>query len=200
MRRDRAGRAWRGLLAAAFATFVASFSHALADGSPAPLLGVLLAFAIAAPVCVLLAGRRFSWVRLSIAVAASQFAFHGLLLVGVGIDTGAGFVPAAGTHAHGVAAVAATGASPAAVHGHADLAMWLAHAGAALVTILAFGWGERAFRMLLDLAGWRIAARFADWRPTPVAVRLPAPVERAFAPHPVRLLSPVWRRGPPIAA
>jgi hypothetical protein len=197
MRRSRAGRAGRGVAAAVVATLAASVSHSIADGAPAPAIGVLLALLIATPVCIALAGRRFSWWRLALAVAASQFAFHALLLVGVGTDPSVAFAPA-GAHVHGVEALAA--GAPGVVHDHAGLAMWVGHAIAAAVTVLAFGKGEQALRRLLELAGWRLVARMPRWRPAPVAVRLPSPVGRAFSAHPAELLSEVSRRGPPLPA
>ncbi|MEN2740248.1 hypothetical protein ABCS02_20825 [Microbacterium sp. X-17] len=197
MTANRASRTWRGIAAAVFATFAASLSHSVANGTPAPALGVILALTLSVPVCIALAGRRFSWVRLSVAVALSQFAFHGLLLIGVGTDPSTGFTPS-GAHVHGVAAIAATGT--AVPHDHAGLAMWGAHAIAALITVLVFGKGEQALRRLLDLAGWRLVARLVAWRPAPVAVRLPAPAGRVFVPHPAELLSEVSRRGPPLPA
>lgn len=199
MRTSRAVRAWRGLSAAAFATFAASVSHAIADGEPPPAIGVLLALTVSMPVCVALAGRRFSWFRLGLAVALSQFAFHALLLIGVG--AAGTFVPAAGAHVHGVAAVApdAGGALPL-PHDHASTAMWIAHACAAIVTILAFGRGEQALGRLIELSGWRLVARLIAWRPAPVEARLPVPLGRTFRVHAVRFLSGVSRRGPPLPA
>jgi len=196
----RGARAGRGLLAAAVATFAASVSHSVADGEPAPWLGILLALTLSTPVCVALARRRFSWVRLSLAIGASQFAFHGLLLVGVGMDGAAAALP--GGHAHGAAAIAPVlaDAAPAVAPSHTDPGMWIAHAIAAAVTILAFGLGERALRALLALSGWSLAARLVTWRPAPVAPRLPAPVGRVFAAHRFELSSVVRRRGPPLAA
>ncbi len=94
MRTSRAVRAGRGVAAAAFATFAASVSHALADGTPPPAVGVLLALTIAVPLCVALTGRRFSWLRLALAVAGSQFVFHALLQVGIASDAAMPFSPA----------------------------------------------------------------------------------------------------------
>ena len=155
----RAGRTYRGLIAALVATFVASVSHSVADGEPAAMIGIVLALVFAAPVCIALAGRTLSWLRLSIAVAASQFAFHGLLLVGVG--SGSGSHPL-GTHLHGADLAGALGTT--ALHAgaghpdHAQPAMWIAHAIAAVLTVLALGRGERAIRALLELTGWNLVA------------------------------------------
>lgn len=201
MRASRAVRAWRGLSAAAFATFAASISHAIADGEPPPAVGVLLALTLAAPVCVALAGRRFSWPRLAAAVGLSQFAFHALLLIGVGAGGPGVFAPAAGTHVHGIAALAPVASGTAVLpHDHASAAMWMAHAIAAVVTIVAFGRGEQAVHRLIELSGWRLATRLIAWYPAPIGARLPAPSGRVFRAHAVHFLSEVSRRGPPLPA
>ncbi|MGN8027570.1 hypothetical protein [Microbacterium sp. 22242] len=198
----RAGRTYRGLIAALVATFVASVSHSVADGAPAPLIGIVLALLFAAPVCVALAGRTLSWTRLSIAVVLSQFAFHGLLLIGVGSGTGH-LATTQGAHLHGAATAAAFGTtalSAAGLPDHTQPAMWLAHVIAALLTVIALGRGEQALRALLELTGWTAVALVLDWQPLPVrrvqpAARASAPVLRSrFA------LTVVQRRGPPLAA
>jgi hypothetical protein len=197
-RSTRAIRAWRGLAAAAFATFAAALSHSAAQGGLAPLIGIVIAFTLAAPVCVALAGRRMSWLRLSVAVVLSQAAFHGLLMVGVG---GAASSALSRTDAHG--AHIGMGGASASVHAmssHTDAWMWVAHAGAAALTVLAFGKGEQAVRALLTL----VARRLIAWR----SVTLPTPIRaprldgfgRLLAAPGFVLLSVVQRRGPPLAA
>jgi hypothetical protein len=197
----RAGRTVRGLIAALVATFVAAVSHSTADGVPAPLIGILLALLFAAPVCIALAGRRLSWIRLSIAVGLSQVAFHGLLLIGVGSGSGS-VTPGVGAHLHGTELAGALG-STAVDAGHAlhlQPAMWVAHAIAAVLTVLALGRGEQALRALLALTGWNLVARLLTASPTP-AHRVPSargvvvPVLRSH-----HVLTVVSRRGPPLAA
>lgn len=196
-RGSRAGRTGRGLAAAAFATFVAALSHSVAQAEPAPMLGVLLALVLAAPVCVALAGRRLSWLRLSAGVVLSQAVFHTLLMIGVGEATSTAMTPA-GDHGMHAATLAATGAAHGAVH--TDAGMWAAHVLAAAVTIIAFGAGEQALRRLLQLVSRRLVA----WRVVtlPVLVRAPRPLVfgRLITDPGFRLLSVVSRRGPPLAA
>ncbi|MDQ4215871.1 hypothetical protein [Microbacterium capsulatum] len=199
----RAGRTFRGLIAALVATFVASVSHALADGAPAPLLGVVLALVFAAPVCVALAGRRLSWTRLSIAVALSQFAFHGLMLVGVGAGSGS-LASVPGGHLHGAEMVKALGATalPAgALHpDHSGIGMWIAHAIAAVLTVLALGRGEQAVRALIVLTGWDEAARLIAWRASAPFRTPSAPHAEVAEPRLLFAVVSVLRRGPPPAA
>lgn len=197
----RAGRTVRGLIAALVATFVASVSHSTADGAPAPLIGMVLALLFAAPVCIALAGRRLSWIRLSIAVGLSQIAFHGLLLVGVGSGSGT-VAPALGAHAHGAELANALG-STAVDPGHAlhlQPAMWVAHAIAAVLTVLALGRGEQALRALLDLTGWTLVARLLVAAPVPAHRPVPAPHALVPALRSLFSLTVVSRRGPPLAA
>ena len=199
----RAGRTVRGLIAALVATFVASVSHSTADGTPAPLIGMVLALLFAAPVCIALAGRTMNWIRLSLAVGLSQFAFHGLLLIGVGSGSGSGSVTAGlGGHLHGADLAGALG-STAVGPGHAlhlQPAMWIAHAIAAVLTVLALGRGEQTLRALLELTGWTLVARLLTSPPMPTH-RVPA-APSALAPvlRSGFVLTVVSRRGPPRAA
>ncbi|MCE4026180.1 hypothetical protein LXM50_09355 [Microbacterium sp. Au-Mic1] len=197
----RAGRTVRGLIAALVATFVASVSHSTADGMPAPMIGIVLALLFAAPVCIALAGRALSWIRLSVAVGVSQIAFHGLLLIGVGSGSGSIAAGSVG-HLHGSEMADALGAT-AVDAGHAlhlQPAMWVAHAIAAVLTVLALGRGEQALRALLELTGWNLVARLLTAPPAPAhRVRIaPRSVTRALRSGFV--LTVVSRRGPPLAA
>lgn len=196
---SRAARTARGAIAALVATLAASVSHSVADGAPAPAIGVILALIIAVPTCIALAGRRLSWLRLTAAVSLSQFAFHGLLLVGVGSGTGA--EATATGHLHGAGLSAALEGTATALHdGHTGPAMWIAHVLAAVVTILVLGRGEQAVRALASLAGWDLAVRILDWRPAPVRTAPSSPTATPRAPAPRIVLSAVRRRGPPLAA
>ncbi len=196
---SRAGRAWRGILAAAFSVFVAALSHSFAAGDAAPLLGVVLALTVALPVCVLLAGRTLSWMRLSLAVVASQFVFHALLQIGVG-EAGRVAPSAATTMADHMHAVMP--AMLPALHAHhmASPAMWAGHAVAAVLTIAAFGAGERALRALLDLVGWSFVALVLLGVPESPARRVPLPADRTAVLSSLSFLSVAPRRGPPVIA
>lgn len=113
---------------------------------PGPL-GILVPWILSLMVCVLLAGRTLSATRLAASVAASQFLFHVLFVLGTLSPSGA----TSSAHVHGDPLVlpASTGLSGAVV---ADGTMWLGHAVAALITVLALHRGERMLCALRDLA------------------------------------------------
>jgi hypothetical protein len=202
---SRAGRAWRGIAAAAFAVFAAAVSHSAAAGDPAPILGIVLALTVALPVCVLLAGRRLSWVRLGLAVAVSQFVFHILLQVGVGyvgrVVPGASAMPGM----PGMPAAAALHeAMPVMLpaldeHRMTSPAMWVGHAIAAALTIAALGAGERALRALLELVGWSFVARAVQGIAAPQVRRISVFARRTVLSS-LSVLSVAPRRGPPVTA
>ena len=190
--------------------FVAVLSHSIADGRPAPAIGVLLTLVFAVPFCVALAGRELSWVRLSIAVGLSQFVFHGLLLIGItdpaalpGAADAAVAAASQGSHAAHTAQAMLPGIAsvgPASHAAHAGAGMWIAHLIGAIVTVTALGAGERALRALLDLFGWRRLLHVLSWVPSPqrAAVRIAA-AWRFTAPKLV-VLTEMRLRGPPLPA
>ncbi|GAA2186916.1 hypothetical protein GCM10009786_09600 [Leucobacter alluvii] len=201
MTSSRAERTSRGLVVAAIASFIAVFSHAVADGGSVPVLGLLLALVFSAPVCIALAGRRLSWTRLALAVGASQFAFHGLLSLGLG---GGSFALGAGGHQHELvqsAQVLPFGGAEAAVHlEHGGHAMWIAHACAAVLTVLAIGVGERALVAILGLARLQRVAALFDWSPRPEGDPRPVLAAWRFIAPRLTSLTEMRRRGPPRAA
>ena len=183
---SRSARVARGGVAAGFATFVAAFSHALAGGVAPSAFGMLVCLVIAATVCILLAGRTLSIVRLAASVAISQALFHSLF---VSLGT-----PVIAPHGMGSMIPDA-----AALHPHAGATMWLAHALAALVTVAALRFGERALwglgsttRLLLARLLPVLVVLFA----VPRRVRV---LERRFMPRDLApLLSTMRHRGPPL--
>lgn len=163
MTSTRSARALRGALAAIVSTFVALLSHVAGGGEVPGLLGILVPLVLATAVCVPLAGRRLSIIRVSASVIASQVLFHALFVLGsVGNASassttgGAGHV-GHGSHGSSVAPLLLAtppGSTPAGVpaHAHEHATMWAAHALAAVVTILAVYQGERVVRRLRTLA------------------------------------------------
>lgn len=184
----RWARVIRGTSAAVFATAAAAVSHGLAGGSAPSLFGVMAAFVLAAAVCTTLAGRTVSLPRMAIAVTLSQWLFHSLF-AGLGS-------PQALSHQH---------ATPFAVDegmllGSSTAAMWLGHAVAAVLTVLALAYGEAAFWGIAVTARLLVLRALAV---VPVVIRTPrVVVATRTSPIPgfTVLLSPMRHRGPPAAA
>jgi hypothetical protein len=199
----------RGWLAALVSTFIAVCSHTIAGGSLPSAVAIALSLAFSGMVSVALAGKTLSLLRLALAVAVSQFAFHGAFSL-LGEST---TMPRAADGAgmqHSVAHLASEVASFA-VHSPVvmgtDATMWVGHAVAAAVTIVALRRGERAFWGLFELALvgtgslWRLLARSLPaprWlRPRASSVA----VQRALVPRPVSLVFAfLSHRGPPAFA
>jgi hypothetical protein len=136
----------RGFAASSLAIFVALAGHVSGGGQMPGPLGILVPWVFSFMICVLLAGRSLSLVRLGISVAASQFLFHTLFVLGT-ITPSAVSTP----HVHGVPLVLPpTTGIPEAVT--ADASMWLGHALAALLTVAALHRGERLILLVRDLA------------------------------------------------
>ena len=182
----------RGTIAAAVATFVAAFSHALGGDAAPSWLGVGASFVLSVAICTALSGRALSWWRLAASVAVSQVLFH-VLFSGAGVPV----APAASVaHDHGPAVAALP--MPA-MDEHADR-MILAHVIAGIITLLALRFGERAFWSVTDSARLvvaRVLLVVAPVAAAPTRVILPA-VRSALAPRPIHVPSTHRHRGPPL--
>ncbi|MCU1557029.1 MAG: hypothetical protein JWN09_1024 [Microbacteriaceae bacterium] len=204
----RWARLTRGFIAALFSTFVAICSHTIAGGNVPSLVGLALCLAFSTVLCTLLAGKTLSIVRLTFSVALSQFAFHGAFSLLADARPTSISLPFTHQHSAGematqmathLAAVSPT-AHPAMT---ADARMWLGHAVAAILTIVAFRFGEVAFWSVLELTRLCITRLIVPVlqfkpviRPHPSVVA----AERARLPRPVELvLSALRHRGPPAA-
>ncbi|UNK71020.1 hypothetical protein [Microbacterium sp. H1-D42] len=191
----------RGFVGATIATFVALVSHIVVGGAMPGMLGVAVPWVLSLMISTLLAGRRLSVVRLSAAVVLSQGLFHVLFVLGSFSPRG-GFAP----HVHGNAPMIlgnGTELLPGAGLIPEDAGMWIAHATAAVLTIVALHRGERIVRALAsvasDVALWLRRAVLVA-----VLVRPSAPSARRWAlvaaPRlRARHLSALGRRGPPPA-
>lgn len=198
MRQSRGARLARGASAASIATFAALISHVAADGAMPAAAGIIVPGVLSLMVCTLLAGRRLSLSRLSIAVLLSQGLFHALFVLGASSAH-------IGSPGHDHAAMVAAMPTPVpGVVAWPDPAMWAGHAVAALITIAALYRGERALTALArnahDLVAWlrRRIRLLTGYRP-PV---LPRPLIRVAVwvdASPVHVsLRQLPRRGPPL--
>ncbi|WP_223627315.1 hypothetical protein [Microbacterium sp. EST19A] len=136
----------RGFAAASLATFAALAGHVTGGGQMPGPLGILVPWLFSFMVCVLLAGRKLSVIRLSISVTISQLLFHVLFVLGTIEPSGT-----AVGHVHGAPLVLPGGAgvTEAVV---ADGTMWVGHLLAAIVTVLVAHRGERMLLALRALA------------------------------------------------
>ena len=193
MRPSRRTPLLRGSLGATIATFVALVSHVGVGGSMPGMLGIAVPWVLSLTISTLLAGRRLSLVRLSIAVALSQGLFHVLFVLG-SITPRGGFTP----HVHGAVPMLSGGATALVPE---DAGMWIAHGFAAALTVFALHRGERIVRALAsvasDIALWlrRVVAEAVLVRSA-----VPAPARWVCAaPRPRALhLTAHGRRGPPL--
>jgi len=145
MSSSRSTRTLRGVVAAAFSTFIALLSHVAGGGSMPGILGIVVPLMFSTFVCVLLAGRRLSIVRLSLSVAASQVLFHTLFVLGAAQGSTSMAMPS--NHlSHGASVTLDVSSMPMTHDGQAGTGMWLAHMVAGLVTIAAL---HRAETLLL---------------------------------------------------
>jgi hypothetical protein len=164
------------LTAAGIAVFAAVFSHAATGGGAPGAVGLALALALSAVVCVVFARRQLSLTALAISVLISQFALHLLFEVGAGSGS-AVQLHESGHHGH----IAMTVTDAASGHpGHASGWMWFGHAAAAVVTIALLHRGESTLRALLALGRERVGALWALLRLSSMFSE-PAAVARSHA-------------------
>ncbi|WP_285114711.1 hypothetical protein [Leifsonia sp. fls2-241-R2A-40a] len=200
---SRGARLTRGMLASGAAILVAALFHVAGGGSAPGLIPLALSLAFATLASVALTARRLSLWRLTLAVAVSQFLFHALFTLGEG---GARFSSAEGVaHLHaGSHPTMTLAAMPAAHTSDLSPSMWMTHATAVLVTVIALRFGEQAFWGLFDTARVRIH-RAAD-RLVVVPVPVSASAAMPGSAEPARLrdlglpLARLRHRGPPVVA
>lgn len=131
----------RGSLGATMATFAALLGHLLGGAAVPGVLQIAAPWLLSLAICIPLAGRRLSLVRLSVSVIASQLVFHHVFTLGTHAAHGA-------QHAHH----GAIGMAP------LDERMGFAHLLAATLTVLFLFRGEQTLRQLRELSvrivGW----------------------------------------------
>jgi len=184
---SRWARVARGVTAAGFAVFVAALSHVGVGGNAPSPFGTLVCLVISGMLCTILTGRAPSTWRLTLAVGASQLLFHGLFS---GMGT-----PVVAAHHMGAMPMDAVGTDH-----HTSAAMWLAHAMAAVLTVVALRYAGSAFWGVADTARL-LFTRFTD-RLVPVVPaprRFAAVADRTSLPRDLALLlSSMRHRGPPM--
>ncbi|MDR2322055.1 MAG: hypothetical protein LBE60_10465 [Microbacterium sp.] len=163
----------RGFAAATLSIFIALAGHVTGGGEMPGPLGLLVPWLLSLMVCVLLAGRKLSLIRLGLSVAASQLLFHTLFVLGTITPS-----KAPRPHVHGMPQMLpeASGILPEAVA--ADGTMWAGHAVAAAMTVAALHWGERLVLAIRELAAQ--AVRWLRRRAVVVVVTPPQETKPAL--------------------
>jgi hypothetical protein len=220
VRNDRGARVARGSAIAVFATLVASLAHTLGGGAPPGLLAIALALAFSVPFAVATVGRHGGLARAGVAALGAQLALHALYSLGTAgpavLTDASGRVHSSHTHVHAggvglpadeTAAVfpvpSAEVAASAGAHGaHPGVWMIVAHAAAALLTIVFIAGADRVLAAVAASArGIRIAlvlTRAPSGAPRPAGASAPVVVRAIGAARDLHLLA-APRRGPPIA-
>jgi hypothetical protein len=199
----RASRVLRGSVAAAFSTFVALLSHVTGGGSAPGAVGVAVPLALSVLVCVALAGRRLTLPRIVLSVAASQFLFHTLFVLGSSSGVSGSSPAGHAGHAGHAGAVGAVELSVTAGHpaSHTTGAMWAAHIVAAAVTIAMLRQGDAALTRLAEIAlfvAHAVVRVLALLAPATFPRPATATVDAVVRPLRERLaIGDVSRRGPP---
>jgi hypothetical protein len=194
---SRWARVARGGLVASIAVFVAAFSHVAAGGSAPGSAGTAIAVAFALLASIAVAGKRLTLPRIAIAVMVSQFFFHIVFSLG-----GASSVTMTQNGHHGAVIVGGT-QEPMASMDHSSGWMWVAHAVAAMVTIVFLWRGERELWRALSTGSRQLATVllgrlvFVRVAPQGVAVRVPAVSRAVFRDDLGVVLSSLRHRGPP---
>jgi hypothetical protein len=193
-------RVARGVVGAAFATFTAAFSHVAAGGALPSPAALALTLALSTLLCIALAGRAHSLWRTAAAVGLSQFLFHGIFSRVVATGTVV-LSPHAGHD--GVVSPVAAAATTSATHGAHPSWMWLAHGAAAVLTVVALRYSERALRSVAEATSLFLAPLIeaGHFQPVPSVRRSPrvgcartvVPIDRTV------LFSVLRHRGPPLA-
>ncbi len=180
---------------------IAALSHAL-GGEEVTVSAIAATAILALPLCVALAGRIGSLWRLSVAVISSQFVYHwSFSSIGIGSSSTAnpgqgGLASPPDPHAAHLEALRAF--TPELVStGALNIAMWLSHAIAAILTIALLYRGERAFLEVLRLVSQALPFSLPEAAAIPSRPRLPRP-ETDAQPR-LRLIvgTGVSYRGPP---
>jgi len=201
----RAQRLARGWIVGLVATTAAAVSHSVAGGYRPGALSFGTALIFAGMLGTLVISRRPSLPRLTVAVGVSQFAFHLLFsTLGSGGGSAARIV---GSGMPGMTMTdAPTIAAPVAMGGHdhlADTGMWIAHAIAAVLTILFLRRAEGAVWTMLTRLG-RIVATLLTRVLVPAASgevpHLPTRPNLSRRPAERVLVASASRRGPPLLA
>ena len=165
-------------------------------------VGVGVPWILSLMVCTVLAGRKLSALKLTVAVVVSQLLFHALFVLSTAPTST--LAPLAGAHSHSLMTLTpVSGATAPMVH--ADPTMWFAHGVAAVLTVAALYRGERAILALragsAEWAAW-VRRQFVRALPVPFLfpfARVATDTSRGWHVASAPQLRLLRRRGPPLS-
>ncbi len=192
----------RALTVAGTAIVFASLAHTVGGGSPPGAVTIALALAFSAPFAIVIVGGRQSTPRAALAAVGAQLALHALYSLtprAGAIGSAPAPSPASGQHHSSGAGSFFSSAAP--VHDeHFGPAMLVAHAVAALLTILAVALADRMHDAVRFAARGIRIARIVLAAPLvpPLRAHLAPAAPRDVGPDATSLLCTALRyRGPP---
>lgn len=199
---ERGARVARGLTAACVATFVAALFHVAGGGSTPSVLALTLSLTFSGLAGIALIGKHRSLGRTAAAVIVSQLLFHGLFSLD---PSGSGGFAGGSGHVHpGTRLLYVAGTDGPVSAGTDDMMMWISHAAAAIITIVALRHGERLLHSILTLlARTAITLGRLLWPLVPIRIERRLALH-AFGAEPrtpllLLLIGLLRHRGPPVA-
>ncbi len=199
---SRWARVARGMLASGVAIFVAALFHVAGGGAAPGPVALALSLAFSTLASIALTARRLSLWRLVVSVGLSQFLFHALFSLSGGTATFS--TPGGLAHVHAGTHLTMTAGTMPAMHSDLGPDMWVSHATAVLVTVIALRFGESAFWGLFETARIAVARIVRRVAVVPVPVTAPSVPSAEAEPSLLRDLGlPLARlrhRGPPSVA
>jgi len=198
----RGAQVTRALVVVTAAIVFASLAHTVGGGAPPGAVTIALALAFSAPFAVVVVGTRQSTPRAAFAAVAAQLALHALysLTPRAGSIAVAPATPTGQPHLHGADAAMLFSAGAPVHDEHFGPAMLVAHAVAALLTIVAVALADRMLDAVRFASrGIRIAI-FVLTAPLvpPLTAHVAPAAPREVGPDATSLLCTALRyRGPP---
>lgn len=191
---ERKARVARAALVSFAAVFVAALSHVIAGGNVPALVSFVGATILALPLTLICTKKRFGTAGMFVAVSLTQAIFHWLFVyLGVSNASPGEPLPAHAEHFGMVQNFVPMVPDAAG----ADIAMWLSHGVAAVITVWLIRHGDVALERLarvLTRVFWPVTQVEAEHRPTGrIAPTMLQPI-RALASRPE---FPISHRGPP---
>lgn len=191
---ERKARVARAFIVSFSAVFVAALSHVLAGGNTPAVISFAGATILALPLTLFLTNKRFGIAGTFSAIAAAQAIFH-WIFVYLGVSSGGPNEPLPAHAEHFGMVQSFVPVIPA--QAGADIAMWLSHGVAAVITVVLIRHGDVALTRLarvLTRVLWPMRQLQVPFIPRAIVAKtqsVPATL------HSTRLAFHITHRGPP---